>query len=78
MPGWPPARRVKSASRPMSKDDLRKEKEKRKLPDGQVDKNGDLLKFCKDLDSDWTVKNDEPHYGLKEHVSVDVENGFVP
>jgi len=71
------ARLVKSASRPMSKDDLRKEKEKRELPDGQVDKNGDPLKFCKDLESDWTVKNDEPHYGLKEHVSVDVENGFV-
>jgi IS5 family transposase len=29
------------------------------------------------LESDWTVKNDEPHYGLKEHASVDVNNGFV-
>jgi hypothetical protein len=42
------------------KDDLRREKEKRGSPDGQVDKNGKLLEFCKDLDSDWTVKNDEP------------------
>ena len=49
------ARLVKSASRPMSKDDLRKEKEKRELPDGQVDKNGNSLKFCKDLESDWSV-----------------------
>lgn len=23
------------------------------------------------------VKNDVPHYGLKEHASVDTENGFV-
>jgi len=49
------ARLVKSASRPMSKDDLRKEKEERELPDGQVDKNGNPLKFCKDLESDWSV-----------------------
>ena len=27
--------------------------------------------------SDWTVKNDVPHYGFKEHTSVDVESGFV-
>jgi transposase, IS5 family len=71
------ARLVKSASHPMSKDDLRKEREKRESPEDQVDKNGNPLKFCKDLESDWTVKNNEPHYGLKEHVSVDVENGFV-
>ena len=71
------ARLVKSASRPMSKEDLKREREKRQSPEGQVDKNGNPLKFCKDLESDWTVKNDEPHYGLKEHVSVDVENGLV-
>jgi len=23
------------------------------------------------------VKNDKPHFGLKEHVSVDVNNGFL-
>jgi len=23
------------------------------------------------------VKNDEPHYGLKEHASVDVKSGFI-
>jgi IS5 family transposase len=71
------ARLVKSASRPMSNEDLRKEREKRQSPDGRVDKHGNALKFCRDLESDWTVKNDEPHYGLKEHVSVDVKNGFV-
>jgi transposase, IS5 family len=30
-----------------------------------------------DSESDWTVKNDKPHYGLKEHASVDVDNGFI-
>jgi IS5 family transposase len=71
------ARLVKSASHPMSNEELREEREKRQSPEGQVDKNGNLVKFCKDIESDWTVKNDAPHYGLKEHVSVDVENGFV-
>jgi IS5 family transposase len=71
------ARLVKSASKPMSKEELKKEKERRESPEGQVDKNGKPLKFSRDMESDWTVKDDKPHYGLKEHVSVDVENGFV-
>ena len=71
------ARLVKSASHPMSNEELREEREKRRSPEGEVDKNGNPVKFCKDIESDWTVKNDAPHYGLKEHVSVDVENGFV-
>ena len=71
------ARLVKSASHPMSNEELREEREKRQSPEGEVDKNGNPVKFCKDIESDWTVKNDAPHYGLKEHVSVDVENGFV-
>jgi IS5 family transposase len=71
------ARLVKSASHPMSNEELREEREKRQSPEGEVDKNGNPVKFCKDIESDWTMKNDAPHYGLKEHVSVDVENGFV-
>jgi len=71
------ARLVKSASRPMSNNDLRKLKEKRDTPEGKVDKNGNPLKFTRDLESDWTIKNDAPHYGLKEHASVDVQSGFV-
>jgi len=35
------------------------------------------LKFSRDLESDWTVKNDKPHYGLKERASVDTRYGFV-
>ena len=71
------ARLVKSTSKPLSNDELRELKEKKNTPEGQVDKNGKPLKFSRDMESDWTVKNDEPHYGLKEHASVDVNNGFV-
>ena len=42
-----------------------------------MDKNGNLLKFSRDLDSDWTRKNNTPHYGLKEHASVDTNHGFI-
>ena len=71
------ARLVKSASKPMSNDDLRELKEKRSTPEGQEDRNGNALKFSRDVESDWTVKNERPHYGLKEHASVDVKSGFV-
>ena len=71
------ARLVKSASKPMSNDEIRKQKEKRSAIEGSVDKDGKPLKFSRDMESDWTIKDDEPHYGLKEHVSVDTENGFV-
>jgi len=56
------ARLVKSASKPMSNDDLRELKEKKNRPEGQVNKNGKLLKFSRDMESDWTVKNDEPNF----------------
>ena len=71
------ARLVKSASKPLSNDEIREEREKRNGPEGQLDKKGNPLKFSRDLESDWTVKNDVPHYGLKEHASVDVDNGFI-
>ena len=65
------ARLVKSASKPLSNDELRKLKDKRHTPESKLDKNGNPLNFSRDVESDWTVKNDEPHYGLKEHASVD-------
>ena len=46
-------------------------------PENKLDKNGNAKKFTRDLDSDWTVKTDEPHYGIKEHASVDTRYGFV-
>ena len=35
------------------------------------------MRFQRDLDSDWTVKNDKPIFGMKEHASIDVESGLV-
>jgi IS5 family transposase len=59
------ARLVKSASRPISKDKLEKLKTSQN-PEDKLDKNGNSKKFSRDFDSDWTVKNEKPHYGLKE------------
>ena len=71
------ARLVKSASRPMSNEKLKDYREKHNTPEGKLDKNGKPKKFTRDLISNWTVKNDNPHYGLKEHTSVDTNHGFV-
>jgi len=46
-------------------------------PEGKADKNGKPLKFSRDLESDWTIKNDVARCGLKEHASADVKQGFV-
>ena len=71
------ARLVKSASRPLSQDELKKKREHRQTEEGKRDKNGKPLKFTRDLESDWTVRNDTPHFGLKEHAAVDAKHGFV-
>lgn len=71
------ARLVQSASHPLSNQRLQEEKLKQQTPEGKVDKNGKALKFSRDLESDWTVKNDVAHFGLKEHASVDTRYGFV-
>jgi IS5 family transposase len=71
------ARLVKPASKPVSKEKMDKLKEKHNSPEGKLDKNGNPRKFTRDLDSDWTIKNDEAHFGLKEHTSVDTRNGFI-
>lgn len=68
---------MKAASRPISNDKIKKRKERLDSPEGKVDKDDSTLKFSRDLESDWTIKNDIPHYGLKEHASVDVKNGFI-
>ena len=60
------ARLVKSASRPISNDEIDKLKKIKDSPEGKLDKNGNPLKFQRDLESNWTIKNDTPHYGLKE------------
>jgi len=71
------ARLVKSASRPISNKQIKEHKHKKDTPDGKLDKNGKPKKFCRDLDSNWIIKNDEPHYGLKEHSAVDINHGFI-
>jgi IS5 family transposase len=63
--------------KPASNDKLKEIKEKANTPEGKLDKNGNTKKFSRDLDSNWVIKNDKPHYGLKEHASVDTENGFI-
>ena len=71
------ARLVKSASRPISNDKIKQARDKHNTPEGKLDKNGKPLKFHRDLDSDWVVQKDTPHYGLKEHASVDINHGFI-
>ena len=71
------ARLVKSASHPLSQKKLDEERKKSETLEGKLDKNGNILKFSRDLESDWTIKNDVPHFGLKEHAAVDTHYGFV-
>jgi len=71
------ARLVRSISHPISKEEIGKLKEKKATPEGKLDKTGKSLKYSRDHESDWTVKNNKPHYGLKEHAAVDTTNGFV-
>jgi hypothetical protein len=61
---------IQSASHPLSNERLKEEKAKRETPEGKLDKNAKSLKYSRDLESDWTVKNDVAHFGLKEHSSV--------
>lgn len=71
------ARPVQSASHPISEEKLKEEKIKRESLEGCLDKLGNPMKFSRDLNSDWTVRNNVPHFGLKEHASVDTRYGFV-
>ncbi len=72
------ARLVQSASRPISNDKIKELRDKSQTPEGKLDKNGNPKKYSRDLESDWNAKDEKnPHYGLKEHASVDVNHGFV-
>ncbi len=71
------ARLVKSASRPVSNKKMEELRKQHNSPEGKLDKNCNPRKFTRDLDSDWTIKNGKPHFGLKEHTSVDTKNGFI-
>lgn len=71
------ARLVTSTSKVVSTDELTKFRGKRDTPEGRLDRNGSHLEFSRDIESDWTVRDDKPHYGLKEQASVDLTNGFI-
>lgn len=71
------ARLVKSVSRPVSNEKLEQLREKHDSPEGRLDKNGNPKKFSRDIESDWNAMKDDPLFGLKEHASVDVNNGFI-
>ena len=71
------ARLVKSVSRPVSNEKLEQLREKHDSPEARLDKNGNPKKFSRDIESDWNAMKDDPLFGLKEHASVDVNNGFI-
>ena len=71
------ARLAQFASHPPSTKKLNEAKAKSETPQGKVDKNGKALKFSRDLESDWTVKNDVAYFGSKGHAPVDVKQGFI-
>ena len=71
------ARVVKSASRPVSDRKLKELREKRKNKTQMRKKTQRAMRFQRDLDSDWTVKNNKPLFGMKEHATIDVESGLV-
>jgi IS5 family transposase len=71
------ARIIKSASRPVPGRKLKVLREKRKAKAQQRKKTRQSMRFQRDLDSDWTVKNNKPVFGMKEHASIDVKSGLV-
>ena len=50
------ARLVKSASKPLSNNELEDLRKKGNTPEGKLDKNGNPLKFCRDAESNWVKK----------------------
>ena len=71
------ARIVKSASRPVPGKKLKAIREKRKARAHQRKKTLRSMRFERDLESDWTVKNNKPVFGMKEHAAIDVKRGLV-
>lgn len=71
------ARVIKSASRPVADKKLRELREKRKAKARMKKNTQRAMRFERDFDSDWTVKNNNPIFGMKEHASIDVKSGLV-
>lgn len=71
------ARVIKSASRPIADKQLRDLRERRKAKARMRKNTRKAMRFERDIDSDWTVKNSNPIFGMKEHASIDVKSGLV-
>jgi len=71
------ARTIKSASRPVPGKKLKELRKQRKSKAQQRKKTRQSMKFQRDLASDWTVKNNKPVFGMKEHAAIDVKSGLV-
>ena len=71
------ARIVKSSSRPVPDKKLKALRAKRKAKAQQRKKTRQSMRFERDLASDWTVKNNKPVFGMKEHAAIDVTSGLV-
>ena len=64
---------------PVPKQHISKE-EKQQLDQGEIPQDWQEKPHRlsqRDLDARWTKKNDVSHFGYKDHISVDVEHGFV-
>jgi len=71
------ARIIKSASRPVPGKKLKALRKERKARAQQRKETRRSMRFQRDLDSDWTVKNNKPVFGMKEHAAIDVKSGLV-
>jgi len=56
------ARIVRSASKPVSSKKLETLRQEHKTEDSKTDQNGKPVKFQRDVESDWTFKNEMPTY----------------
>jgi IS5 family transposase len=59
-----------------SREENKKIKEK-ELPEGWESPEGENRLRQKDLDARWAKKNDETHYGYKDHVKVDKKSKLI-
>ena len=66
------ARIIKSASKPINNNKIKELRENK-----NNNNNNRKPKFTRDIEADWTVKNDKYFYGYKEHVAVDTKTGLV-
>ena len=71
------ARIIKSVNRPVSDNKLKELRENRKRRAVIRKKTQRAMRYERDLDSNWTVKNKKSFFGMKEHAAVDVKSGLV-